>query len=375
MRFGGFGKGSALCNPPRRTYNSARRRRPRTVAAADAGWLGHETHVRVLFITSTRIGDAVLSTGLLDHLIGKHRDARITIACGPAAAPLFEAVPNLERVIVLDKMVASIHWPMLWAACAGRIWDLLVDLRRSPMPYVLMTRERRSIGRGRRPAHRVRQLAEVLGLADDPPSPRLWITGKHRRAARRIIPDGPPVLAVGPTANWPAKTWRAERFAELTRRLTETDGILPGGRVAIFGRDDERPLALHLIEAIPPARRIDLVGRLDLLDAYACLQRCAFYVGNDSGLMHLTAASGIPTLGLFGPSPEVHYAPWGPLCGQARTSIPYEEIFPPGFDHRTTGTLMDSLTVDAAEDAARALWRRATEAAAEDSRLRPALGA
>ena len=50
--------------------------------------------MRILFITATRIGDAVLSTGLLAHLIEHHPEARITIACGPVAAPLFSAVPG-----------------------------------------------------------------------------------------------------------------------------------------------------------------------------------------------------------------------------------------------------------------------------------------
>ncbi len=129
--------------------------------------------MRMLFITSTRVGDAILSTGLLDHLFGEHPEARVTIACGPAAAPLFEAVPNLERIIVLDKMLFSLHWPMLWSACAGRRWDDLVDLRNSPMFYLLRARRRWRIGRSRQPVHRLRQLAEVLGLSDRPPAPRL----------------------------------------------------------------------------------------------------------------------------------------------------------------------------------------------------------
>ena len=317
---------------------------------------------RILFISSTRVGDAILSTGLLDRLIADMPEARVTIACGPAAAPLFEAVPNLERIIVLDKMAFSMHWPMLWSACIGRYWNVLVDLRNSPMYYVLAAGKRWRIGRSRDGIHRIRQLANVIGLADDPPAPRLWVGGNHLEAARNHIPDGPPVLAVGPTANWRAKTWPVERFTELIGRLCAEDGILPHARVAVMGRDDERPMALGLIDAIPPERRIDLVGRLDLLDAFASLGRCAFYVGNDSGLMHLAAASGIPTLGLFGPSPEKHYAPWGPLCDVARTSVPYEEIFPPGFNHRASGTLMESLSVEAAEEAAQGLWKRARQA-------------
>lgn len=320
--------------------------------------------MRILFITSTRVGDAILSTGLLDHLIGRHPGARVTVACGPAAAPLFEAVPGLERIIVLRKMVCSLHWLGLWAATSGRVWDALVDLRGSPMSYVLAARRRWRIGRARPTDHRIQQLARVLGLSENPPPPRLWINGEHEDEARRLIPDGAPVLAIGPTANWRAKTWPAENFARLIDRLTSPSGILPGGRIAIFGRDDERPSALGLIETIPQDRRIDLVGRIGLPAISACFRRSAFYVGNDSGLMHLAAASGVPTLGLFGPSPAFRYAPWGPLCAVVSTSIPYEEIFPPGFDHRTSGSLMGSLGVDQAVDAARDLWRSTREARA-----------
>ncbi len=319
--------------------------------------------MRILFITSTRVGDAILSTGLLDHLIAKHPRARITIACGPAAAPLFEAVPNLDEIIVLDKMVLSLHWLTLWAKCVGAVWDILVDLRSSPMPFFLVAKSRHRMVRGRARVHRIEQLATVLGLAEAPPPPRLWTTADHQAEAARLIPEGAQTLAVGPTANWRAKTWRAEYFEELIRRLTAPNGILPGGRVAVFGRDDERPMAQRLIDAVPARQRIDLVGRVDLLVAYACLRRCALYVGNDSGLMHLAAASGISTLGLFGPSPEAHYAPWGRLTRVVRTSVAYDKIFPANFDHRASGTLMDSLSVDAAEEAARDLWKQAAEAA------------
>lgn len=58
-------------------------------------------------------------------------------------------------------------------------------------------------------------------------------------------------------------------------------------------------------------RCIDLTGKVDLLTAYACLKRADLFIGNDSGLMHIAAAAGTPTIGLFGPSDERRYAPWG----------------------------------------------------------------
>ena len=315
--------------------------------------------MRILFITSTRVGDAVLSTGLLDHLLGRYPEARVTIACGPAAESLFDAVPRVDRVLVVHKMALSLHWLKLWAHCVGRAWDVIVDLRRSPLPYLLAARERRGVRSGHKALHRVLELATALDITGEPPAPKAWIGPSHRARAAVLIPAGPPVLGVGPTANWRAKTWRAERFAELIARLAGPQGILPEGRVAVFGRDDERPQALRVIESIPESRRIDLVGRLDLVDASACLERCAFYVGNDSGLMHLTAATGIPTLGLFGPSPDSRYAPWGQLAAVVRTPQAFSEIFPENFDHLASDTLMDGLTVDAVEAAARTLWARA----------------
>ncbi len=74
--------------------------------------------------------------------------------------------------------------------------------------------------------------------------------------------------------------------------------------------------------------------------------------------MHVAAASGAPTLGLFGPSPIEQYAPWGDRTATVRSSEGRATVLREGFDHRTTDTLMDTLTVDAAEAAARNLWSR-----------------
>jgi ADP-heptose:LPS heptosyltransferase len=126
----------------------------------------------------------------------------------------------------------------------------------------------------------------------------------------------------------------------------------------------ERTQAEPLLAAIPEGRRIDLVGRVDLLTAAAVLARCALFIGNDTGLMHLAAACGTPTLGLFGPSPVGRYAPWGPHAATVCTTDPSEKLFGPGFDHRTTGTLMDGISVAAAAAAACRLWHRVANAAA-----------
>ncbi len=183
-----------------------------------------------------------------------------------------------------------------------------------------------------------------------------------------MVPDGDPVIAVGSAANWPGKQWRPEYFVELVKRLTDQDGPLPDARIAVLAAEHERKQVQPLLDAIPADRMLDLVGT-PLPVAAAALGRCAFFVGNDSGLMHMSAAMGTPTLGLFGPSRTSQYAPWGKLMATVRTLESYDEIISaPGYDHRTTGTVMDSLTVDMAEDAARALWARVTAVKAEPKR-------
>ena len=315
--------------------------------------------MRILFVTATRIGDAVLSTGLLSHLIGRFPGARLTIAAGPVAAPLFEAVPGLERLVMLRKRRLSLHWAALYARTLGRRWDLVVDLRGSAMAWLLWAGERRVMAKGDPREHRVRQLARLFGL-DPPPSPVIWTAPYHDRAAETLVPPGGPVLAIGPAANWRGKEWRAERFAELARRLTMADAPFAAARVAVLAAEHERAQATPMFAALPPGRAIDLVGKTELLTAAAVLRRCALFIGNDTGLMHVAAAAGTPTLGLFGPSAVEQYAPWGRFTAVARTEV----IYPPDYDYRTTDTLMDGLSVEAVETAARDLWRRAISEAA-----------
>ncbi len=318
--------------------------------------------MKILFITHTRIGDAVLSSGLLSHLVRRYPEARVTLVCGAIPAPLFAATPGVSRLIPLIKQSFKRHWLRLWSETVGSYWDLVVDLRDSAVSRAVLAGERRILGRAREPLHRVRHLGHLLDL-EPPPAPRLWLPEAARARARALLPEGGPVLALGASANWPGKAWPAARFAELARRLTAADGILPEARVAVLGGPGERDAAGPLIASIPEARCLDLVGGVDLATAAACLARATLFVGNDSGLMHIAAAMDISTLGLFGPSPEALYAPWGENAASVRGRRTYEEIAAdPAFDPSVDGPWMEDLDVDADEAAATALWRRTVEA-------------
>jgi len=265
-------------------------------------------------------------------------------------------VPNLSRIIPMPKRKWAGHWLRLWLQTVGSFWDIVVDLRGSAICYFLLARERWPRMARHRFGHMVDQHAHVIGL-ERGVLPRLWTKPEHVAAAARLIPAGSPVLALGPVANWPGKEWPAERFAELARRLTAPGGPLAGGRIAVFGGASSRKRAEPLFAALPAERTIDLMG-VHLLIAYECLKRCALFVGNDSGTMHLAAAAGTPTLGLFGPSREALFRPWGPNARAIRTPETFEEIVgAPGYDFRKTDSLLKSLTVDAVEADARSMLR------------------
>lgn len=265
--------------------------------------------MRILFITSTRIGDAVLSTGVLDHLLRTHPGARVTIACGPAAEGVFARMPGRERTIVLAKRRWRLHWLDLYRQAAFRPWSLVVDLRGSAFAFTVPTLRRLVMRGGRRPGHRLHHLGALLGLSP-PPLPVAWFAPPDAARAAGLLPGPGPYIALGPTANWDRKIWPAERFIAAFRALTAAGQPLAGARALVLGGPGpaERAIAAPVVAALGG---IDALGTLTLPEAAAALARCALFLGNDSGLMHLAAATGTPTLGLFGPTPADEYAPMG----------------------------------------------------------------
>lgn len=291
--------------------------------------------MRILFITSSRLGDAVIASGAIERIRLAHPGAKLTIACGAAAAGAFTRLPGLERLIVFEKQDFDRHWLSLWSRVVRDWWHLVVDFRGSALSWALPTRRRIIVRGGRRPGRRYVQIGTACGF-EPAPLPVVWTAPPDRTRAASLMAGSGTILALGPTANWDGKIWPAARFAALAARLD-----FP--RIAIFGGpgDAERAAAAPILAALPNA--IDLVGALTVAEAAACLTHCSLFVGNDSGLMHLAAAAGIPTLGLFGRSKASEYAPAGP-----KTAF----IAAPGPEGDAA---MEDLTLDSVLAAARAL--------------------
>ncbi len=238
-----------------------------------------------------------------------------------------------------------------------------VDLRASALAYLLWAKRRYIAQKRQVGEHRVKQMARILGL-DPPPSPRLWIAPAREAEAASLVPQGAPVLAIGPAANWRGKEWRAERFAELAQRLTAPGGLFPGARVAVMAAAHERPQAMPLIDALGP-RAIDLVGKIRSPDGGR----------GDQAQLRFSSAT-IPASCISprrparrrsvssGRARSINIRPGDRTRLSSRPRSRIRDLIPPDFDRLTTDTLMDSLSVDMAEEAARRLWARVAGKAA-----------
>ena len=279
----------------------------------------------ILFITSASIGEAVIASGLIKRLIDEIPNARFTLATSRAAAPLFAQTPNLDAVIVVPEPSA---WFTVWRQTQGRRWGLIVDLSGERLSRFLNARKRaiRRHGSSDAGVHKVLEAARLLRVEEDPPPPYLFTSEEVEAAAAAHLGKGGPILAIAPAAEWVGKTWPAERFASTAGRLLAPRGPLSNGRLMIVDEAADREAGQALRLAVSRDRIIGTPGQLDPLTTYACLKRVRLFIGNDTGMMHLAAAAGAPTLGLFGPTDETLNGPWGPNARALRGPRDIETI-------------------------------------------------
>ncbi len=320
-----------------------------------------ENTKHILFITSSRIGDAVLSTGLINYMYEQYPAAKFTICCGPLASSLFEGFPAMEKIIPIKKQTYNRHWIKLWRQVIGTKFDIIVDLRNSAVSRLIRADKRYIYGSYvDKSQHKVEQNASVMNL-DDAPDPRLWFTSEQNMRAVELVPEGGLVLGVGSTSNWAGKTWDEARFIEIIEWMTVKGGLMPDARVAVFAAPGEEEIARRVMASVPVERQLDIIAKTDPATAAAAISRCDYYIGNDSGLMHCSAAVKTPTFGLFGPSYPHIYHPWGNNSDYIATPKSFDELIDfSGYSSKTVGCLMDSLSVDMVKGAIKKSWSRIT---------------
>ncbi len=278
---------------------------------------------RILFISLSNIGDAVMTTPALEQLHRIYPDALIDIVAGERSAPVFEHCPYRGEIILKDKKKRLRGYPDLLRQCRRHYYDLVVDLRTDGFSLLLRTARRCQKGGRERPPgqHAVVEHLSTIGEITGPvpqPQTTIWLSDVETEFAEATMAPlaGMKCLAIGAGCGGPEKVWPAACFAELANRL---QADYPA--VVLLGGPGDQKYSDAVGERLE-SHLLDLTGQTGILQAAAVIARCELFVGNDSGLGHLASAVRTPSLSFFGVGDPDRYHPWQAraawLCGTDR---------------------------------------------------------
>lgn len=111
--------------------------------------------------------------------------------------------------------------------------------------------------------------------------------------SRHGVVNNQSLVAVAPWSNMPLKRWPLENYVHVLQELIKEFQITP----IILGGREEREVATILVKR--SGRGIVAAGELSVRQGISLLQRCRFYLGNDTGVMHMAVVAGIPCVGIF----------------------------------------------------------------------------
>lgn len=267
---------------------------------------------RILFITLSNIGDAVLTTPALEALHQRFPEASMDLVADSRSSSIFAHCPYRDHIFHKNKKAGWRGLVNLVRRLRRTRYDLVVDLRTDGLAYLLSAKKRLT-KRKAKPAgpHAVEYpmaaIASLLPPATPIPPCQIWLQTEQTQLAKAWLSrlPGNRWLALGPGANWAPKIWPAPAFIALVHAVKHRfDGV------ALVGSPQDRARCQR-VAADLPLPYMDLCGATDLLQAAAVLQQTSLFVGNDSGLGHLAAAAGTPTVTVFGPGQPERYRPWG----------------------------------------------------------------
>ena len=292
---------------------------------------------RILVIRLGALGDFVLSFPAFAAIRAHHADAAITLLTTAPFVDLARRAPWFDRV----EIDARPQWwnpvGVLRLARQLRGHDFIYDLQtsvRSSRYFWLAGRPPWSgIARGSTHPHtnplrdlmhtreRQREQLEAAGITDFPVPDLSWLP-----AGPDLLPPYA-LLVPGAAPHRADKRWPVERYGALATILAAR-GLHP----VVIGGETDAPLATTIRAACPEA--IDMTGRTDIADIFGIASRATFAVGNDTGPMHLAAASGCRCVVLFSAASDPALtAPRGPDGGWPRllrvpdlVQLPVEEV-------------------------------------------------
>jgi heptosyltransferase-2 len=277
---------------------------------------------RSLVIAPQWIGDAVMTEPLLRRL--RARGERLAVGALPWVAPVYRAMPQVDEVIEFPFQHGGLQFKArrsIAKQVAGRFDTAYVlpnSLKSALLPFLASIPKRVGyLGEARVGllTHRLKNpkdkppmvafysalSGEKEGLEND--RPQLKLAPKQVDAALAALAlqaGGYYVFAPGAEYG-PAKRWPAIHFAELARALDRPAVLLGSGKEA--GLCDE------IAGAAGPGKCINLAGKTSLMDAFALIAAAKAVISNDSGLMHVAAAFGVPQVAVFGSSSPLHTPP------------------------------------------------------------------
>jgi lipopolysaccharide heptosyltransferase II len=284
---------------------------------------------RLVILAPNWLGDAVMALPAITDVRRALPRVEITAAARPSIAPLFSLVPEIDRTAVIDVRQRR-GTPGGELAPHGFDAALLLPNSIRTALAVLLARipERwgyHANGRGllltraiHRPSglHQVeyyQQLVHALGFPNGPIEPRVTVPADVRMRAASLLREAgwdgtTPIVALAPGAAYGgAKRWPPDRFAQLALSLAQ-DGVQSVLIGAAADADGAGEVARAYGGEVP---LLTLVGRTDLPLLAGALSACRALVTNDSGAMHLGAATGIAVTAVFGPTDERATRPLG----------------------------------------------------------------
>ena len=293
----------------------------------------------ILIVPYMWIGDFVRCHTVVKLLKQRFPNRPVDILATTLCAPLTDYMPGLRRAIVVDLPRRRLAL-MQQRALAGRLrreaYGTALIMPRTwksaLAPYFAGIPERtgfvgearyfllNDLRHGEKKLPRMIDRCAALALPPNAELPEKWPLPELKvpgaeiglwRQKRGLASDNRPVVALAPGAVGPAKRWPGTAYAALARRL-----LAAGFAVWVLGGPDEKMLATEIVG--DTAAR-DLTGH-DLRDAILALAAAAAAVSNDSGLLHVAAALGTPSIGIFGPTSPWHWAPLNPLAATIETS-------------------------------------------------------
>lgn len=157
-------------------------------------------------------------------------------------------------------------------------------------------------------------LLEPLGITAHADRLEYVVMPEERQTAANFfkaegVDSALPLALIAPGSGWSGKNWLPERFGAVAEWLTQTQGF----QVAWLGGAGEESL-------VPESRGSDLnwVGKTSISQLAAVMEKAKLFVGNDSGLLHIAAALGVPTVSIWGPTSPGKWGPKGPIHCQIR---------------------------------------------------------